>query len=365
MKHWCVYVFFSWWIFLKTMIIINKKKVIVNHDVIVFDFNNIIIYINDSNIDDKIDFAIIWIITMNLSWILLILHIKKAYLKSTNDFMMYSNELYEIIMTLKMIKKNDINRSIHIFVNNQTTIYLFKRSQNKVDQYILKRIVKLYQNMKQKIILHRCSAHEKISENKFVDVTIKEFIKWRLKSMCSDSATFTSLNLIVFIFMIKFRVMTVAQKKWNYKWNICITKTITKNLIKKFHKRILIKYEGLRRAEVSIFIQFRTEKIVFQNYLHDIKTSDIKRCQCDDVENKMHVLLQCFKWASLRNKYFEIERDLRKLLNNNAFIKKIIAFILETKLLSQFRFVEASTYVFDEKDKENQPSSSAAMNFQK
>ena len=301
---------------------------------------------------------------MSLSWAFLILHIKKAHLRSTGDFTMYSDELYEIVMTLKMIKKNDINRLIHIFVDNQAAIYSFKRSRNKIGQYILKRIVKLYRNMKQEVIFHWCSAHEGISENELVDVAVKEFTEWKSKSMCNDSAAFTFSNLIIFIFMIKFRATAAAQKEWNYEWNIYITKAVTKNLIKKLHKRILIKYENLRRVEVSILIQLRTEKIAFQSYLHDIKAFDFKRCQCGGVENRMHVLLQCLKWTSLKNKYFRIERNLRKLLNNNAFIKKIIMFILDTKLLSQFRFIKASAHVFNEKDKKNQSSDSAAMNSQ-
>ena len=145
---------------------------------------------------------------------------------------------------------------------------------------------------------------------------------------------------------------------------MCISKTITKKLIKKFYKKILIKYEKFKRAEISIFIQLHIRKIVFQNYLHDIKVFDFKRCQCDDVENKMHVLLQCFKWTSLKNKYFEIKWNLRKLLNNNAFIKKIIMFILDTKLLSQFCFVKTSIHVFNKEDKENQSSNNATINFQ-
>ena len=166
-----------------------------------------------------------------------------------------------------------------------------------------------------------------------------------------DSTAFTFLNFIIFIFITKFKI------------KIAILRTITKNLIKKFHKKILIKYEKFKRVEVSVFIQLRTKKIVLQNYLHDIKMLNIKHCQCDNVENKMHVLLQYFKWTSLKNKYFKIERNLWKLLNNNAFIKKIIMFIFNMKLFSQFRFVKTSTHVFDEKNKENQSSNNTAMNF--
>ena len=158
---------------------------------------------------------------------------------------------------------------------------------------------------------------------------------------------------MIFIFTAKFKIKIATQKQWSYEWDECISKTITKNLIKKFHKKILIKYEEFRRAEISIFIQFCTEKIALQNYLHDIKVLNIKRCQCDNVENRMHVLLQCFRWTSLKNKYFETKRDLWKLLNNNVFIKKIITFIFDTKLFLQFRFVKVSIHVFDEENKEN------------
>ena len=46
------------------------------------------------------------------------------------------------------------------------------------------------------------------------------------------------------------------------------------------------------------------------------------------------------------------------MLNNSAYLKKTIASILETKLLSHLRLLEAP--VFDDEDKENQSSGSAA-----
>ena len=219
----------------------------------------------------------------------------------------------------------------------------------------------LYRDMEQEVTLHWCPAHVGVPGNELADVAAKEATGWRPKPVRSGPAAPTPSGLMILIFTVRFRAKVATQKQWNYEWDVCITGAVTKNLIKKPHKKILIKYEGLRRAEASVLIQFRTRKIAFQSYLHGIETSDIKRCQCGDVENKMHVLLQCLRWASLKNKYFGIERDLRKLLDNNAFIKKIITFILDTKLLSQFRLVETSAHVFDEENKENQPSGSAAM----
>ena len=71
-----------------------------------------------------------------------------------DEFIIYFDEFYEIIMTLKMIKeKNNINRLIYIFINNQIIIRSLRRLKNQTNQYMLKRIIELYNELKRKIIL--------------------------------------------------------------------------------------------------------------------------------------------------------------------------------------------------------------------
>ena len=71
------------------------------------------------------------------------------------EFTIYSKKFYKIFMILKMMKqKDDIDRLIYIFIDNQATIYSSQRFKNKIEQYILKRIMKFYRNMKREIILH-------------------------------------------------------------------------------------------------------------------------------------------------------------------------------------------------------------------
>ena len=140
---------------MKKIIILNKKKIVVNHDVIVFDFNNIILYTNDNDIENEINVFIMWTTIMKLKWIFLILQINQVHLKSMCEFTIYSKKLYKIFMILKMMKqKNDINWSIYIFIDNQVAIYSFQRFKNKIEQYILKHIVKFYRDIKREIILH-------------------------------------------------------------------------------------------------------------------------------------------------------------------------------------------------------------------
>ena len=52
-----------------------------------------------------------------------------------------------------------------------------------------------------------------------------------------------------------------------------------------------------------MLVQMRTGKIGLKSYLYKIKASDTKLCSCGGVENVQHVLLQCPRWAGLREKY--------------------------------------------------------------
>ena len=68
---------------------------------------------------------------MSFQWTLLIVQIKKAYLKTIDEFIVYFGELYEIIMILKMIKEEDnIDRLIYIFIDNQAIIRSSRRLKN-------------------------------------------------------------------------------------------------------------------------------------------------------------------------------------------------------------------------------------------
>ena len=75
LKHRHVYVSSLWWISLKKIIIIDKQEIVVNHDVIVFDFNNITLYTNDSDIENEINVFVVWTTIMRLEWVSLILQI--------------------------------------------------------------------------------------------------------------------------------------------------------------------------------------------------------------------------------------------------------------------------------------------------
>ena len=70
---------------------------------------------------------------------------------------------------------------------------------------------------------------------------------------------------------------------------------IAHKLILKFYKKFLKKFRKLKRIETFMLIQIKTSKITLQNYFHKIKIEENKSCECDEIKNMHHVLLQCLK----------------------------------------------------------------------
>ena len=88
-----------------------------------------------------------------------------------------------------------------------------------------------------------------------------------------------------------------------------------------------------------MLIQMRTSKIELLNYKHKIKQSNIKFCNCENVKNVQHVLLQCSKWTNFKQKIYEkwFVNNLTKFLNTQTLIKIFTIFLSKIKLLYQFR----------------------------
>ena len=93
------------------LIISDTKKVINLYNVLAWT-ETLIIYINDSSINEKI-------VTLTIS-----LFINKKYstcLRSNNRYTVYLDKLYNIYLILKITTKNS-NYKIIIFTDNQITI---------------------------------------------------------------------------------------------------------------------------------------------------------------------------------------------------------------------------------------------------
>lgn len=98
-----------------------------------------------------------------------------------------------------------------------------------------------------------------------------------------------------------------------------------------------------------MLVQIKIDKKILKSYLNRIEVEINKFCECEEMKNVQHVLLQCSKWAKLRTKYYEQDwRNLKKFLNNSTFVKKSISLLINTRLFKQFRNVKNIT-IFDDK----------------
>ena len=259
-----------------------------------------------------------------------------------HEFIVYFEKLYEIVMILKIfinvnVDKN--NKFVHIFVNNQIVLLLSHKFKNETRQYILQRIVELHHefNLKHCIKFHWILVHKKISSNEIANKTTKKATNWKKKN--TRFKVLKSTKFRIFISISKFRHKWNTNAQWKKNWKKNQHERVFYRLYDIFTKKNLKKFRNLKKFKISMLIQIKTNKIELLNYKHKIKQSNIKFCNCENVKNVQHVLLQCFKWANFKQKIYKnwFVNNLTKFLNIQILIKMFTIFLNKTKLLHQFR----------------------------
>ena len=99
-------------------------------------------------------------------------------------------------------------------------------------------------------------------------------------------------------------------------------------------------YKNLsHKAEASVLIQMRTEKIGLHGYLNTINRTEDPWCGCDQAyQTVRHIIEDCECLEDTRFMYLgkSITRDARLFLRDTELIPKTVKFMLATGLLDQF-----------------------------
>jgi hypothetical protein len=93
------------------------------------------------------------------------------------------------------------------------------------------------------------------------------------------------------------------------------------------------------KAEASVLIQMRTEKIGLHGYLHKIKRADEPWCGCGQAyQTVRHIIKDYECLEDTRFTYLGVSyvRDVRIFLRDLQLILKNVRFMLATSLLGQF-----------------------------
>ena len=208
----CAYVQFSWWLFIVIHIENEKKKkekVTTIYDHILSDSNNITIYIDDNDIINTIEISTIWTIKIEEKELTRVsIYSKTTFINSMHEYTIYFKKLYNIFMIFELIKSNEYmndNESIHIFVDNQITLFFCHKSKHDANQYILKKIMKLHHEfrVKHNIIFHWIFVHINVSNNELTNVIIKKTIDWREKNENDTTFRFFEFHILISISMFR------------------------------------------------------------------------------------------------------------------------------------------------------------------
>ena len=330
----------SWDIISDINISSETDKAIKSHDDIVRNRNALMIYTDDSEINESIEAAAVSLYTETE---------KKAYLSSDTHFTVYSGELYSILMTMKIAHETELNsqRPLIIFTDNQVSIQSINESKNQSGQYILRCIQKLYQEINCSVKVHWIPAHHNIPENEVVNILVKETaeeISNQETAPCTQISTPPEMNFLITVMRAQLRMR--ALKIWTDNWTEERVSRIFWRLISHLTKQSLLKFWDLWRAFCSALIQMWTEKIDLKNYLHRIDVKENNKCQCRVNQTVQHILLHCQLQKILHNRIWTStsasvwQMNLHHLLEDNALTLKAAEFMMLTELLSQFRHVQ-------------------------
>jgi ribonuclease HI len=142
----------------------------------------------------------------------------------------------------------------------------------------------------------------------------------------------------------KRRIRQSAKDAWERSWNKQKSGKPTKKLVTRPSKRTLQYWTYLRKATSSILIQLRTERIGLAHYLWRINKRDSPYCTCGlSGQTARHILMECPLYTEERDqmwariKGFRRTTDLQALLNEKSAAVAIAEFMLNTRVLEQFR----------------------------
>ena len=347
MKKITLFVALSWWISSIARIMKNKKKVEKYHRTQLTTNSINYIYIDENDINDKVDSTTIFSKTNSTT--------TRAYLRLITSYTIYSAELYDIVLTMSMrlhsFSKSTRKSKLVICIDNQTAIQTMHDSKINFDQYLMKWIIWLIDDLRIKYIeikLHWISIHIDIENNEQTNIAIKQITDWKLKKRdrkrkemnIDHKAQQTSVQMLKSA--VKIVMNKTVKQQWNQEWRDCDKDRVLFKITSKSNTAVLRLHEKLSKKLSAIAIQFRTIKINLQTFLFSKKKIESLMCSCMcNKQTIKHVLFECKRLKRLRKSLWtnEIRKaKWKKLKLMNVLINSI-------NLTKTTKFIENSEFI--------------------
>jgi hypothetical protein len=126
----------------------NELSTLITHERLLIQELSLFYYTDGSGIDEHVDAA-----TVSL----FIGVRRRKYVESLEEYSVYSSELYEILLTLKLItdeRTNHSKLSITIFIDNQSAIKTLTSSKCRSGQFIVRAIMNKARDLDASIFIH-------------------------------------------------------------------------------------------------------------------------------------------------------------------------------------------------------------------
>jgi ribonuclease HI len=237
-------------------------------------------------------------------------------------------------------------KTIRIFTDSQGAIRALWKSQRRAGQTLIQEIISNTKSMEQrggiKVEYHWVPAHKGIEGNEAADQSAKGAAAGGENTATDHIQTRPA--------MLKHLERTIEQA-WANTWRNEGRGRTLYRLTKQPTKAVLALHRGLTKAESSLLIQMRTEKIGLKGFLHARGVpgyQEDNKCSCSrrNVQSVIHILMECPKLRGLREEKLFQEPgslrnnlDLRHWLGTPEQAKKVTQFMMETELLVQYQAV--------------------------
>jgi ribonuclease HI len=273
----------------------------------------------------------------------------------SDQFTVYGAELIGIWMALDMgVKGGDIVKRLTIFTDNQASIISSARPRNQSGQLILKKIHWLASVLRKRgciVTIRWIPAHIGVLGNEMADILAKQATGWRDKKDRGPTLDARAIMKMEWLPQLlsscKRLINSFARECWTRNWRNGETGMLYKKRygIDNGNGMVLDRhvnkiYNSLsHKAEASVLIQMRTEKIGLHGYLHKINRADDPWCGCEQAyQTVRHIIEDCECLEDTRFTFLGTSyvRDARVFLRDSELIPKTVRFILATGLLDQF-----------------------------
>ena len=261
----------------------------------------------------------------------------------SSQFTVYGAELLGIWGALRITTRLGRRiKQVTIFTDNQAAIQSTVRPRNQSGQVILREISQLVDVLHSRgihVTLRWIPAHVGVAGNERADLLAKQATGWSPRDqpgVRGQRLAWMPQLMSACKRTISEHVRTIWESQWPRKAVGARYRSQHGSLLNRKTPQL---YQSLDKAQSSVLIQMRTEKIGLNSYLYRIKRADDSWCPCrNGYHTVTHIIGECQLFWRQRKAIFghRVLTDPLLTISSSKLITKAVTLMLATGHLDQF-----------------------------